>query len=403
MMTRFKLFLIVATLCCLNPLTVAAQSFYSQRGLGLVKYFVSGQSVGMGGVGLAVSDWLTVNYMNPAALVSLPVAFISGTFAHESLDLSGSGQDGAISNTNVRGFQFHLPIKKERISMAMGLTPYSSIEYSFKASHFLNNDRFTETLSGSGGANIAFFSLAVRPFKKLALGATGLLYFGNLRTIWRVVFDNNATLINTQQENTQSFTDTNFRLGFQYEIYKGWRIAGVYSPSVTLNADQTIFLRNITEFDDLPKQTIKLPASYGIGTAFYAGRKLLVGLDYYVENWSGIESDGFVNDSQRLGIGFEYSGRGTNINSNWFSRSAFRLGFYYRDLGLEDPVGESVTEVFGTVGLGFPLRWTASRVDLGLEIGKRGSLDSNPIKEKILRFTASVTVGEGWFFRRGRR
>jgi len=203
----------------------------------------------MGGVGLAVSDWLTVNYVNPAALVNLPVTFITGTFEHESLDLSGSNQDGAISNTNVRGFQFHLPLKKERISLAVGLTPYSSIEYSFQASHFLSNDRFTETLSGTGGANTAFLSFAVRPFKRLSLGATGLFYFGNLRTIWRVVFDNSA-LINTQQENTQSFTDTNYRLGFQYEIYRGWRIGGVYSPSVTLDAEQTIFLRNITEFDD---------------------------------------------------------------------------------------------------------------------------------------------------------
>ena len=60
-------------------------------------------------------------------------------------------------------------------------------------------------------------------------------------------------------------------------------------------------------------------------------------------------------------------------------------------------------EAFGTFGLAFPLRWTAARVDLGLEIGQRGSISSNPVRENVVRFTGTITVGEAWFFRGRRR
>ena len=47
--------------------SLEAQSFYSSRGIGLVRYFVSGRSAGMAGVGLALTDNLTVSFLNPAS------------------------------------------------------------------------------------------------------------------------------------------------------------------------------------------------------------------------------------------------------------------------------------------------------------------------------------------------
>jgi len=140
-----------------------------------------------------------------------------------------------------------------------------------------------------------------------------------------------------------------------------------------------------------------------VGTAFFLSRKLLIAADYYVERWSDVEASSYVNDSQRIGVGFEYSGRGTGLASSYWSKMAFRAGFYYRDLGIEAPVGDSVTEVFGTIGVGFPMKWSASRIDLSLEFGQRGSLPDNPFKENVIRFSGSITVGERWFYRRPRR
>ncbi len=385
--------------CCIG--NGVAQSFYSQRGLGTINYFVSGQSVGMGGVGLAVSDRLTVNYLNPAALVSLPATFISGNFRHEGTNLKGQQQDGSLSRTNVAGVQFHLPLKREKISFAIALLPFSTVEYQFQGLGSIGNDGFTETVSGAGGLNTASVSLAVRPWPKLSLGASGLFYFGNVRNVWRVAFAS-GTKLNTTQEVNQNLNAAGIRFGLQWQVTNGWRVGGVFSPSTTLQVDRTVLLGTFAQFNDFLDRDLEVPTSYGMGTSLLLGKKLLIGADYYLQRWSNFGSDGLVNDSRRFAVGVEYSGRGRTVNSSWFSRSAVRAGFYIRDLGLEDPIGESVTEAFGTLGVGFPLRWTAARIDLALEVGQRGSLSSNPIRENVIRFTGSITAGEAWFFR-GRR
>ncbi len=77
-----------------------------------------------------------------------------------------------------------------------------------------------------------------------------------------------------------------------------------------------------------------------------------------------------------------------------------RAGIYYKILGLEEPVGEKVTEIFATIGLGLPIKWSAGRLDLALETGRRGSSSQNPFRENVIRFTGSITVGEKWFLRR---
>lgn len=375
-----------------------AQSFYSSKGIGLVNYFVSGQSVGMGGIGLAYSDNLTVNYLNPAGLVSLPLTFISGNLTHQSIDLKRDTTSAALSNTNVTGFQFVIPIKTNVITMALGLNPYSTIEYSFAREDFLEDEiQYIEVVEGDGGINTGTFSVAFRPFQKLQLGVTGIFYFGNLRQIWRVLF-NSDEHVNTQDEVTQSFTAGNVRFGFQYHVLPGWTIGGVFTPSVTLDANNSVTLQGIKKFEDFPDSDLEIPWSLGVGTSVNLGKKFLIGLDYYMQKWSESNLNGFVNDSKRIGAGMEYSAKGDR-NSSYFKRMAYRAGFFYRDLGIEAPLGQKVTEMFGTVGLGLPIKWSAARIDLALEAGRRGSTTNNPYQENIIRFSATVTAGEKWFFR----
>ncbi len=383
--------------------SVEAQSFYSSRGIGLVDYFVSGRSSGMAGVGLAMTDGLTVNFLNPASLSALTLTTISGNFRHSVADLKNSTQAASITDTNVLAAQFVIPLKQNRAAFSLGLIPYSSSEVSF-TDEILSDElpRF-ETVSYDGGLNTGFLSLSIRPFNRLYLGATGLFYFGLLRNIQRVDFTA-PEFINTQAELSQSVTGVNFRVGVIFRILSNWNIAGVLTPGVTLNADNTLSL-TITEFPNVSTSDIELPLAFGIGTSFGVGRKLLVGIDYYQQQWSKVGNSGFNtdsqfnNNSQRIALGLEYSGRGS-FRESYFSRMAVRTGIYYKILGLEEPVGQKVTELFGTIGLGLPIKWSAGRLDLAFEAGKRGSSSTNPFRENVIRLTGSITVGERWFLRR---
>lgn len=377
-----------------------AGSFYSSKGIGIVRYFVSGRSVGMGGVGLAIMDKLTVNYLNPATLAAIPITQISGNFLHEAVDLSGSSQDGFISDTNVSGFQFTIPIKRNRVVISLGLNPYSSIEYSFTSSSSIGSKSFTETISGDGGVNTGFFSFSISPTQKLSLGITGLLYFGRLRNFWTVDFDS-KDLVDTRDEVARSFTAGNFRLGLLYSVTPNWSIAGVLTPPVTLDANKDVIPR-FGRFTDFPDTEIEIPLAFGVGTAFKLGSKLLAGLDFYFQKWSDFSQDGVVNDSKRIAFGVEYFANGGRDDS-YFSRVAYRAGLFYRDLGIEEPKGEKVTELFGSIGIGLPIKWRAAKIDLALEGGRRGSLSANPIKETIIRVSGTITVGERWFYRGDRK
>lgn len=396
---QLKIFLIACCFLGIFAGQIYAGSFYSSKGIGLVRYFINGRSAGMGGVGLALVDVYAVNYLNPAPLVALPLTTLSGSFLHEATDLKNSTQDAFITDTNVYAFQFAVPLKQNRAVLALGVNPYSSIEFSFSARDSSGQKSYTEVVSGDGGVNTGFVTLAIHPYKNLYLGITGLYYFGTLKNIWRVIFDS-SQFTNTQDEVTRSFTDASVRFGMLYTILPGWSVAGVLAPRLNLDANQSITLQRITEFTDLPDSSITIPLSYGIGTALQFG-KFTLGLDYYTQRWSDFREDGFVNDSRRIAMGFEFFPKGTARDS-YFSRVAYRAGFFYHDLGLVEANGEKVTEMFGSLGLGLPIKWGAAKLDLSLEIGKRGSLSSNTFRETVIRFMGSVTVAEKWFLRGGR-
>lgn len=382
--------------------SLSAQSFYSRKGIGLVHYFVSGRSVAMGGVGLAFIEPMTVNYLNPAALAALPLTTVSGNFLHQAVDVNGASPDAFISDTNVAGLQFVIPIKKEVISISIGAAPYSRIQYGFSNLGSDGENSYRETVSGDGGVTSAFFSLAVRPVKRFYLGITGLFYFGRLSTNWRLDFVN-STLQDARDKVSRTFNAGNFRVGVLYKVNSSLNVAAVLSPSVTLDANKEVSTR-FSEFTDFPNSDLELPLAFGLGTSWKLSTKILLGADYYTELWSksNFQDEGIVNDSQRIALGIEFLPN-SSVAGSYLSRVAYRAGFFYRDLGIEDPIGERVTEFFGSIGLGLPVRWRAGRIDLALEGGRRGSLSSNPIRETVVRVSASISVGQKWFYRGGRR
>ncbi|MFQ5675320.1 MAG: hypothetical protein ACE5G1_05435, partial [bacterium] len=296
----------------------------------MIGYFLNGRASGMGGVGLSMTGDLSVSFMNPASLAALPITTISGSIRHTSADLTNSRQDASITDTNVLGAQFVIPLKRQRVAISLGLNPYSSIEYTFESDEGLGGVKpFTERVEGNGGVNTAFFSFSIRPIKRLYLGASGLFYFGVLKNSWTVDFAD-LLLADTQSEVNQSISGFNTRFGFIFEVLSNLKVAGVYTPSVNLDSEVSLNI-NTVNLPNFSQKDIKVPRAFGVGTSWGLG-KLLLGLDYYRQEWSQFAQDGFVNDSERIAFGLEYSGRG-NFRSSYFSRMAVRAGFYYRNLG----------------------------------------------------------------------
>ena len=129
---QFRHFIIACIICALTN-ALHGGSFYSSKGFGLINDFISGRSVGMGGVGLSITETFTVNYLNPASLVAIPITTLSGTFNHVNTSLKNAAQDAVINETNIRGFQFVVPLTSNRAVFSLGVNPASSVEYTFSS------------------------------------------------------------------------------------------------------------------------------------------------------------------------------------------------------------------------------------------------------------------------------
>ncbi len=375
---------------------VHAGSYYSSRGIGMVHYFVSARAQGMGGVGLATPDPLTVNYLNPAGIAGLPLTTINASFFHEATDVSTATQSGSVTDTDPLGFQFVVPVKEGMVAFAIGLSSYSRVEFSNEE----QRGGALESVTGEGGVQSASLTVAVRPVRNLYLGASLLFYFGSLRNKWTVDFPPESGLRDTENENALSVSGAKFRFGLIYRIGSAWSLAAVVAPAANLNASRRVTFQNIVEFTDFPDSEVTIPLAIGFGTAVQLGKKVLLGADFYTQRWDEAGLEGFGDRSYRLALGLEFSARGGPF-SPYFSRAAYRVGFQYRDLGLEAPAGEKVTEWAATVGIGLPIKWSAARIDLALQAGKRGS-PRNLYEETFIRLYGGITLGNKWF-QRGRR
>ena len=142
-----------------------------------------------------------------------------------------------------------------------------------------------------------------------------------------------------------------------------------------------------------------------ISTGVGQTNKWYAGIEYSFQN--ALEfTDGVIdqntfatyNKSNRLSIGGFYIPKYNSISS-YFSRVIYRAGIKFKKTGLT--VNNTEVNEFGmSFGVGLPMGKQLSNVNLGLEIGKRGELNSSIIKENYINFRLGFTLNDKWFNKR---
>lgn len=396
--TRFRL------LCCLALLSILfsgdafAQSIFSRRGLGLLRYRDNVRTIGMGGAGVALSDSVSFYFLNPASLTRINLTRIHGDFRYEraSIDLGG-GDDGLFSNASVNSLGLAIPIKPGQ-AVAFGVRPYSFSDFQFAR----EDSTFTESLSSVGGITELYLSYA-RQLGAWRLGATVDLYFGRINRIWRLDYTS-SEIQNSEDVLNRRVTGAGLHLGAQ--IQPGpWRLGGAIGLPARLNVT--------TELNTLPgftgvvsKSKLQLPVWWSAGFGYAPNRRWLLSADYRLQKWGAVKPEELLGE--RGADSFEFSFGGEFIPSfealsGYFKRISYRLGGNYQQLPYEEPLGKSVKQMTLNFGLGLPFGRGYNRFDLAVELGKRGSLTDNLIKENIVLVHVGIIGSERWFQRPKRR
>jgi hypothetical protein len=164
------------------------------------------------------------------------------------------------------------------------------------------------------------------------------------------------------------------------------------------------FVKDTVEFVEGHKGTITLPMSFGFGLGFKKGDRLLVAGDFAMQDWSSFQafnrSQGLKN-SMRVSAGIQYVPNSKAGLKQYLKRVNYRIGGHYSQTALE--LKSSRLAEYGlSIGFGFPvgrnyLLQNFSMVNMGVEIGERGTTNNGLIKEQYFKATLGFTINDRWF------
>ena len=416
---------------------------YSRYGLGDI---VPNQNIitrGMGGISAGYSNFLNINFKNPASLgsitttrnVSNTIFDLGGEVDIRTLKSTSSTDKYTSTNTLISYLQIAFPIssaKMERKGTSWGLTfgirPVTRINYKIEQNERLSGiDSLNTLYEGSGGVNQVNVSTGIK-IKNLSLGVSSGYTFGNRDYSTQKVFINDT--VNYYKSNTQAQTHFGgifLNTGIQYLIpinKTAFLKMGAYAYlQQNLSAKQD----NINEtfaFDGnggiVPidtvnasvgqKGTIKLPATYGVGFTYQdKNSNWLVGADFEMSDWSAYRYYGQKDEVQNSWImraGAEYYPAKNNTSaSKYWSFVKYRAGFYFGPDYVK--VDKSRSNYAASLGASLPL--TSARLlgygdfvllNLAIEAGGRGNKQSFSFRENNMRFSIGISMNARWFQKR---
>lgn len=395
---------------------------YSRFGLGELQSYNNSRYAAMGGIGYAVRNPSSVNILNPASYTSfdsLSFVFEGGLLSNfTKLETSTLSQKS--NYTSLAYITFGFPINKWWKG-SFGLLPYSSVGYNVSESQVLSGLGTVKYKSeGQGGLNQFFIGQGFKINQNLSLGVNVSYLFGYIDRIQKVYFPDSIYTYNIKDLVSTNLGIFNFNFGLQYtkKIGNGLTLGTGIVFSNAMNAktteDQLVysFSESTTGYEYVhdtstnSTQTdiegnIHIPMNFGIGFTLEKANKWLIGTDFNWQNWAKYSyndlPDPSLTNSMRISVGGEI--KPDYYSSKYFKRITYRAGFRYSTTNLK--IENNQIDEFGiSFGLGLPLRKSKSTINLGIEYGKRGTIDNNPIKENFTKITIGFSAYDFWFFKR---
>lgn len=394
--------------------TLAAQkgttSPYSYYGLGTYQFKGTMENRSMGGIGV-FSDSIHLNLQNPAGYAALQLINFSLGGSYESSRQKTEAGNHTSAATSIDYLALGIPMGK--FGIGFGLLPYSSVGYDF---YKVWDDGVTEH-KGSGGLNRTFLSVAYQVTPELALGFDSNYSFGKINN----TATNQKTILQygTQTENKSELGGFGFNFGAIYKKMISERLQLVgsvnYTPKTKLNsttyrkiATVNVGGLGITPIDEreLPeiRKKYDFPSHLSFGAGIVSIRHWGVAAEYtrqqpsdFVMHTSELDKISYKNASKfKLGGYFipKY-----NAFGSYHQRMVYRAGVRFEETGLKID-GHNINEFGISFGLGFPVSRLLSNVNVGFEVGKRGTKDFGLIQENFFHTFLSFSLNDRWFEKR---
>ncbi len=438
MIKRTRIFITLS----LTTLAVAANaqnsattsSPYSKFGIGDLDPMLTPQNAAMGGISAAtnvIGGFSTINTNNPASYGMINITTIDAGLFGSSVKLSRSGQGSQKSSDfRINHILFGFPVTS-RSAVTFGLQPYSQTGYQYSQTlpNFGTGDpadtnSVRYTYRGEGGLSKAHIGYGFGIGKHILLGANVAYIFGSLKNYSTAAVPDLYGTFNTRIEDNTSIQGLNYDYGAQlmFNVGSKDRVTFGYSGSLNskLNIQTNHYVSHFTSdiygddnppLDSIintegPKNKLKLPTINRFGFTYKSGERFLFGADYATGSWSDLTVDGQsydnLKDSKTYSVGMQITPNVNALRSYW-ALVDYRFGFRYNETYLHVN-NTDINQYAVTFGLGLPLRPSENsqayyKINIGAEIGKRGALTNNLVKENFVNIRLGFTINDRWFTR----
>lgn len=414
---------LIALLCCATYGLHAQNgtvSPYSYFGIGDLRAVNTVENQMMGGLGM-YADSIHINLKNPAAYSGLKLTAYSIGLSHKEIGLKSATEKQNTSVTNIDYLSIGMPIS-EKGAIGFGLMPYSSVGYQLVSESGSQNE-VTNIFSGEGGLNKVYMSLGYQVVKNLSLGATVNFNFGTIESQRIQTVDN--VQFGTIDRRTSKINGYDFNLAANYTpkvgekntlytsvmistqsnlVSKNNRLLGSISPTTGLEIE---VIDLDLDAQNLRNTELKIPTITTLGLGYGENKKWFVGAEYSFQALNSFSNDflGISNveykDASSFAFGAHIIPDYTSFTS-YFKRIIYRAGVRMDKTGMV--VNNEEINNFGiTFGLGMPLGTRSgnfSNINLGFEIGKRGTTDASLIEENYFKVNIGLTLNDKWFRKR---
>lgn len=400
---------------------------YSAYGVGLVSQKGYASNNGMGHAGVAYSNPWFIPVLNPALLGSQTFSSFEA-----GLSISQTAINDDVTRYNqvdggLRYLSLAIPIIAGKYGISFSLNPYASKNYNLVQTPDASQSLRPGIRRYEGSGTISRFSIAngVNITKNIGIGLEVNYNFGtqSQSTVFDGIIQGEDTIrtpYSVSGETENNFSDFNFVLGgrFQKKLGKNFLGLGItYDLPANLNTTRSTFLEYTTAAGNPLNQqsglldtanfqvfnqegVTAIPAKITAGLSFWKQAKWAVSADFSYQDWRNFsiygQNDANLREETSIKVGGEFT---PDIQSTkYINRVTYRAGVHINN----GPIVIDNTEInsFGiTFGTTLPIN-KVSNINLAFELGQRGTLLNNLVREDYFSFNLSFTYNDRWFVRR---
>ena len=261
-----------------------------------------------------------------------------------------------------------------------------------------------------------FLAGAYQLTKDLSIGVEYQYYFGylNHENYWIP----NDPYTYTKENSDVSFAGHSFKFS---GLYRYWlkeqyyvNVSADFTMAAVLDANYKNHTQLITSTPngndivellnrDEKYSTINFPASFNAGIGYGKLNNWFLGLEYNQKMMKDFRNPFFdpayiqYQNASAIKFGGFYT-PGYNSLTKYWKRVTYKAGLYYKNTGML--IHDNQITDFGiTFGLSLPALRRLSNLNLGVEIGQRGKITNQLVKEKYVNFHIGLSLNDRWFIK----